>query len=983
MPVSNSSPLRLSLSVERVVEHYRGRPAICAWDFVRELLQAHPEYAGQMAGKLANEDGPESKDLRTVEDWLKGLQNLFDVNQVTELHGRLAILGMSLLDEQLHGYLSKFGFLQALERELKEPLPALLKHAEAESAQDNAGDTSFSTNIRPRQESSPAEPRLKRSRGTETAPDQEQAPLPPNESAPPEPAPEAVPSLAGYISDTVDANAVDHLDLEREVANIALVLTSKRVTPPLSLGLFGDWGSGKSFFMMKLKNYIAELANYYREKEKARGETYDWCSRVVQIEFNAWHFSDANLWASLVSHIYEALHQELSDTAESDRTLRQRLEQETQRAQGVVRAAAVQLEESQARVQRASQALQQARTGRQASENALARLIGEVGELLSQDKKVREELERAAKALGVPEAAKTYAELEALNADLKSFSSRFSAVATSLLRSPWTLVVLALLVIVLPAALSFLLERYRDQLSAAGRRVIEVSTFVFGVAAWLKVQLSRGLRLVEAVENGLGRARAVRAQRLAQSEPVRQAQQNLDRAQSEEQAARQNLENAQAELQRLESELRDLRPERRLYRLLEERGQAATYTQHLGIISLIRADFEKMSRLLNELSAEPRDPAREPPIQRIILYIDDLDRCRSERVVEVLEAVHLLLAFPLFIVVVGVDPRWLRHSLAHHYSQTLTASVNAASRTTPAEATFSTPQDYLEKIFQIPFALRPVDRAGYRNLVADLLQPLPEHTLPKLTIRAGAAPAAVTSVNQAAREMLVPQAPTPPAKPAGQDQPALSPDHTAQQPGHTFKPLHPRQLEFTPWEERDIAQLWPLFRTPRTVKRFINTYRLLRAGLTSGEEIRSFEGKESAPGEYQIALLLLAIITSAPNETESFLHTLGEWLTQPSPADYVIDVWRWRDLCEALKQPLLAKDRDWQQIMIDLERIVEQDFHRTFEREVLRKWIWRVARYSFSVAPAPALSADAKVGDSGIASREPTTGSQRVSGSMR
>ncbi|MCK6561879.1 hypothetical protein L6R21_21990 [bacterium] len=72
------------------------------------------------------------------------------------------------------------------------------------------------------------------------------------------------------------------------------------------------------------------------------------------------------------------------------------------------------------------------------------------------------------------------------------------------------------------------------------------------------------------------------------------------------------------------------------------------------------------------------------------------------------------------------------------------------------------------------------------------------------------------------------------------------------------------------------------------VKRFINTYRLLRAGRTSGEEIRSFQGKESAPGEYQIALPLLAIITSAPNETESFLYTLGEWLTQPLPADQTI-----------------------------------------------------------------------------------------------
>ena len=50
------------------------------------------------------------------------------------------------------------------------------------------------------------------------------------------------------------------------------------------------------------------------------------------------------------------------------------------------------------------------------------------------------------------------------------------------------------------------------------------------------------------------------------------------------------------------------------------------------------------------------------PIERIILYIDDLDRCPPKRVVEVLEAVHLLLAFDLFVVVVAVDARWLERS---------------------------------------------------------------------------------------------------------------------------------------------------------------------------------------------------------------------------------------------------------------------------------------------------------------------------------
>ncbi len=46
-----------------------------------------------------------------------------------------------------------------------------------------------------------------------------------------------------------------------------------------------------------------------------------------------------------------------------------------------------------------------------------------------------------------------------------------------------------------------------------------------------------------------------------------------------------------------------------------------------------------------------------PELNRIVLYIDDLDRCPPKRVVEVLQAVHLLLAFELFVVVVGVDAR--------------------------------------------------------------------------------------------------------------------------------------------------------------------------------------------------------------------------------------------------------------------------------------------------------------------------------------
>jgi KAP family P-loop domain len=106
-----------------------------------------------------------------------------------------------------------------------------------------------------------------------------------------------------------------------------------------------------------------------------------------------------------------------------------------------------------------------------------------------------------------------------------------------------------------------------------------------------------------------------------------------------------------------------------------------------------------------------------------VVYIDDLDRCPPDRVVQVLEAVQLLLAVRLFVVVVAVDPRWLLRSLTVHYQELFEA---ASPATTSQEGSWgSTPMQYLEKIFQIPFTLPPVDHTGYITMVDALTAPDP------------------------------------------------------------------------------------------------------------------------------------------------------------------------------------------------------------------------------------------------------------------
>ena len=161
-----------------------------------------------------------------------------------------------------------------------------------------------------------------------------------------------------------------------------------------------------------------------------------------------------------------------------------------------------------------------------------------------------------------------------------------------------------------------------------------------------------------------------------------------------------------------------------LYSFIEKRSESKDYKDQLGIISIIRKDFEVLNELFKEHAVElskitVEDSQKfktyfEKPLERIILYIDDLDRCPEERVVEVLEAVNLLMAFPLFVVVVGVDPRWVKNALIKRHQLQFTKTMDEVG------IELISPSDYLEKIFQIPFTLKEADDKSVKNMLASL-----------------------------------------------------------------------------------------------------------------------------------------------------------------------------------------------------------------------------------------------------------------------
>jgi hypothetical protein len=206
-----------------------------------------------------------------------------------------------------------------------------------------------------------------------------------------------------------------------------------------------------------------------------------------------------------------------------------------------------------------------------------------------------------------------------------------------------------------------------------------------------------------------------------------------------------------------------------------------------------------------------------PAVDRIVLYVDDLDRCPPRRVVEVLEAVHLLLAGRLFVVVVAVDPRWLLRSITSHYRELFDADHLA-----PDDTWTDGPTQYLEKIFQIVLTLPPLDHTGYQRLIESLVgvradqkdqlpPPEPATTPPD---RAGAAP----EDGQPAAAGSAPRTSAWSATVTATTRPEL----------RTVLRVDP--LALTPDELRLLALLGPpLITSPRAVKRLTNSYGVLAA----------------------------------------------------------------------------------------------------------------------------------------------------------
>lgn len=116
--------------------------------------------------------------------------------------------------------------------------------------------------------------------------------------------------------------------------------------------------------------------------------------------------------------------------------------------------------------------------------------------------------------------------------------------------------------------------------------------------------------------------------------------------------------------------------------------------------SIIKKNGEEDSKLIREFRNDFKDMIDKSEIKKLVVIIDDLDRCTPERLIENLEAIKLFLNVEKTAFIIGADPRIVRHAIEFRYkTDKIENSDDLDSRNKRIVS------DYLEKLIQVPYIL--------------------------------------------------------------------------------------------------------------------------------------------------------------------------------------------------------------------------------------------------------------------------------------
>ncbi|MFC2141994.1 P-loop NTPase fold protein [Acidobacteriota bacterium] len=748
---------------------------------------------------------------------------------------------------------------------------------------------------------------------------------------------EQVNMLPGYASDIPEGN--DLLDFSNEVDALASLIASTKLEPPLSIGLFGDWGSGKSFFMNKLIDRVNWISNNVTAPKD--GGKPNFYKKIVQIEFNAWHYSESTLWASLVTHIFDNLRL-VVDKPETIEKRREWVMDELEHKKRMREKAEDNLKNERRSLGGKKGALTKAKQEAERKRKEFIKTTSkDAVQAIKDTKAVEMFYNYAQNILGLESLGATNQEIQKTIKETRAVLGETEAVWKSIKHSDTRsrrIIYFSAFVgitIVFFLIAKFLQTRTGLTFIADLRGLLAPLLGILGAfTPWFRTHLKKAREALEKLkEADLEFSRRLEQEQSSIDKEMSAREEELKEQEMRVREHEQGVEELEISIKEIEADLRDLEPDRRFAKFISERALSQDYRKELGILALIRQDFERLTEFL---STDGRGKKSHPlAVDRIILYIDDLDRCPKDKVIKVLQAVHLLLAFKLFVVVVAVDARWVRSSLANSYEQLIADNrPHISGSSEHLQSNSATTEDYLEKIFQVPLWIKPMDETGAKAIVNDLLKEDLE-SISEATDRRrlqSERRASVTSEDAESTKKL--------------DEIFEALDQTdkseigkksTQFPTSPNWILQPERLELIRDELGVIRQLAPLIgRSPRAVKRFVNVYRIMRAGLHR-EELSAFLGEGDASPEFPATIFLLATLNGSPAIATEIFRQISTTDTTMLLSEFL----------QNLEESKNAKPKSEWGHFFELVGVFNRTWGERLKISVFHDWASRIARFSF------------------------------------
>lgn len=490
-------------------------------------------------------------------------------------------------------------------------------------------------------------------------------------------------------------DGVDQLGVEQEVFALADAIALKSLMPPFVVGIFGDWGSGKSFTF----NLIKQRLKGIQKLPVSDPDSFGYAGHIYLVKFNIWTYAKGNLWAALMFRILVDLNDQLhlefelrritGDQMLRDISVIDLIDKLAERERGYLMeipyddvVSSYQLENGNAT---------------EALTTAIGTYYGKDKKML--DKKKEEAVELARELAWEISKRTSIGKVKWLiNSSLRKYQYAYPdafppSIAAVIDAYPcwekcyrllWAgeMLWIEWLFLLVAVAVAVVVPIVMDQLE-----------FIYSIIAPPVIGVLMRLRSVYVKLKPL-RDTLVEAQEgHVELKPYRDAEGNLEGGDEVLDVAR-KLDFKRSEISAIQGRIHLIEGES-LNEFVQKRVQCDAYGAELGVVHRAQRDLRQFSEaLLSKYKKEERFPRGDP---RIVLFVDDLDRCNYKQVVEMLEAVQLLVKTELFLVVIALDTRYVTRSLEKEYNDVLDPVRGPSGL------------DYLEKIIQIPYRVPPIN----------------------------------------------------------------------------------------------------------------------------------------------------------------------------------------------------------------------------------------------------------------------------------